>query len=114
MKTNILSLGQVYSCNEITNHIPRHIYKFGRYPRIRYDNQPHNQERNIQTTTKPEETPKQNQPDQILQQETQPEQIQEEIQTEQLVHPQNNMNNDIETEEIQQQQKAEETQQAKH
>ena len=66
---------RVYSCNEITNHISRHIYKFGQYLRIRYDNQPHNQEENIQTTTEPEVTTQQNEPIQIQQQEIQPEQI---------------------------------------
>ena len=31
---------RVYSSITITNHLPKHIYKFGRYLRIRYDNQP--------------------------------------------------------------------------
>ena len=38
--THFITGTRVYSCTTITNHLPKHIYKFGRYLRIRYDNQP--------------------------------------------------------------------------
>ena len=33
---------RVYQCVKINKHIPRHLYKFGRYLRIWYDSQPTN------------------------------------------------------------------------
>ena len=32
----------IYQCIKLLQHIPRHIYQFGRYLRIRYDSQPIN------------------------------------------------------------------------
>ena len=42
---------RVYQCTHLEQHIPRHVYEFGRYLRIRYDSQP---------TTAPSTTPQQN------------------------------------------------------
>ena len=42
---------RVYLCIHLEQHIPRHVYEFGRYLRIRYDSQP---------TTAPSTTPQQN------------------------------------------------------
>ena len=37
--THFITGTRVYFCTTITNHLPKHIYKFGRYLRIRYDNE---------------------------------------------------------------------------
>ena len=42
---------RVYQCTHLEQHIPRHVYEFGRYLRIRYDSQP---------TTVSSTTPQQN------------------------------------------------------
>ena len=33
---------RIYQCTQLKKHIPKHIYEFGRYSRIRYDSQPTN------------------------------------------------------------------------
>ena len=38
---------RVYQCIKLTQHIPRNVYHFERYLRIRYDQQPHNKPTNI-------------------------------------------------------------------
>ena len=52
---------RVYQCARLKQHIPEHIYQFGRYLRIRYDDQPEDQQQqqqNIPNITEPtDDTP---------------------------------------------------------
>ena len=43
---------RVYQCTHLEQHIPRHVYEFGRYLRIRYDSQP-----TTVSSTKPQQMP---------------------------------------------------------
>ena len=76
---------RVYQCVNLTQHIPKHVYQFGRYLRIQYDDQPKDQQpqQNIPDTPiteLPDDTPEiQKQEQEISQQKTQP-QPQQEIQ----------------------------------
>ena len=42
---------RVYQCIKLTQHIPRHVHHFGRYLRIRYDQQPHDKPTNNHNNT---------------------------------------------------------------
>ena len=46
---------RIYSCTNIKEHLPKHIYKFGRHLRIRYDNQP-TQNKELQQETELQES----------------------------------------------------------
>ena len=74
---------RVYKCIKLTQHIPKHIYQFGRYLCIRYDDQPKDQQKDILDTpiTQLSDNTPETQEQEIPQQETQHElQPQQEIQ----------------------------------
>ena len=60
--THFITGTRIYSCTTITNHLPRHIYKFGRYLRIRYDSHPtqNQQQQNEEIQRETENIPQQN------------------------------------------------------
>ena len=60
---------RVYQCVRLTKHIPKHVYQFGRYLRIRYDDQP--KEQPIQQNS-PDTPEIQEQEQETVQQQTQP------------------------------------------
>ena len=88
---------RVYSCNEITNHILRHIISLEDTYGFATATNHITKKKTYKPPPKPSTKPTQPK----TRTKTQPEQMQEEIQTEELGPPQNN--SDIETEEIQQQ-----------
>ena len=51
---------RIYSCANIKERLPKHIYKFGRHLRIRYDNQPTQNLQQQHKETQQEQEPQEN------------------------------------------------------
>ena len=49
--TNFTTGTRVYQCIKLNQHISRHVHHFGRYLRIRYDQQPHDKPTNNHNNT---------------------------------------------------------------
>ena len=67
---NFITTGtRIYQCIKINHHIPRRIFYFGRYLRIRYNEQPqdNNQEQQLQQTDNEDKTQQSQQTDNELQ-----------------------------------------------